>query len=149
MSARSLPVLLVVLVICTSACNGPLPFLSGGKLGGMDNPTPQSWSIVGDFGFVQLETNPQDPYSVNIAYTVMNEILYVNAGDSETQWVKNMNANPNVRLRMDDVIYRLKAERVTRKDEIAAFGEAWTSKSVFHRDPTELDEVWIYRLVTR
>ena len=80
---------------------------------------------------------------------MINEILYVNAGDSETQWVKNMNANPNVRLRMDDVIYRLKAERVTRKDEIAAFGEAWTSKSMFHRDPTELDEVWIYRLVTR
>lgn len=36
-----------------------------------------------------------------------------------------------------------------RASEIAAFGKAWTDQSMFRRDPTQLDEVWLYRLVKR
>ncbi len=50
---------------------------------------------------------------------------------------------------MDGVLYDLRTERVLDADEIAAFAEAWTSQSMFRRDPTGLDEVWIYRLVSR
>ena len=98
---------------------------------------------------IQLETRPEDPYSVNIAFTVLGGRLYVNAGDTETQWVKNIAANPRVRLRMDGALYDLLAERVTDTEEIAAFGAAWTSQSFFRRDPARLEEVWIYRLVSR
>ena len=98
---------------------------------------------------MQLETRPDDPYSVNIAYTVMEGRLYVNAGDTETRWVQHMSADPRVRLRLDGVIYELRAERVSDPDELAAFARAWTSQSVFRRDPTQLDEVWLYRLVAR
>ena len=90
-----------------------------------------------------------DPYSVNIAFTVLDGRLYINAGDTETQWVKNIASNPLVRLRMDGALYDLRAERVMDADEIAAFAGAWTSQSMFRRDPTGLDEVWIYRLVSR
>jgi hypothetical protein len=50
---------------------------------------------------------------------------------------------------MDGVLYDLRAERVTDAAEISAFGEAWTSQSMFRRDPVELGEVWVYRLVSR
>ena len=40
-------------------------------------------------------------------------------------------------------------ERVTNAAEISAFAEAWTGQSMFRRDPTELDQVWIFRLVSR
>lgn len=132
-----------------TGCNGPLPFLSGGELSGTAKPVPATWSLEEDFAVVQLETRPEDPYSVNIAYTQIDGRLYINAGDTETEWVTHISSNPLVRLRDGQTIYELRAERVTEAAEVAMFGEAWTSHSTFHRDPTELGEVWIYRLVSR
>ena len=63
--------------------------------------------------------------------------------------VKNITANPAVRLRIDSALYDLRAERATDGATVAAFAKAWTSQSTFRRDPTELDVVWIYRLVAR
>lgn len=138
----------LLLVLTASGCNGPTLLLPGGKLDGEAKPVPSDWEFAGSYGTIQLETRPEDPYSVNLAFTVMQGSLYINAGDTETQWVKNLSENPLVRLRMDAALYDLRAQRVTRAEEIAAFGEAWTSQSVFRRDPAAFDEVWIYRLVS-
>jgi hypothetical protein len=138
-----------VVVLLMMGCNGPLPFMSGGVLAGEEKPAPPDWTFAEDFGFVQLETRPEDPYSVNIAYTLMDGRVYINAGDTETEWVKHMEANPLVRLRLGDVIYLLRAERVTDAAEISEFGAAWTSHSMLHRDPDDLEEVWLYQLVAR
>ncbi len=139
----------LLLLLATFACNGPFVLLPGGELDGRVEPAPSDWVFAGDYGTVQLETRPEDPYSVNIAYTVLDGRLYINAGDTETQWVKNMSVNPLVRLRLEGVLYDLRAERVTESSEISAFGEAWTGQSMFRRDPAELDQVWLYRLVSR
>jgi len=146
LSARFLAFLCTLAAVC---CNGPFAVIPGGRLDGDVQSVPSDWSFAGDYGTIQLETRPDQPYSVNIAYTVMNGILYINAGDTETQWVKNMEANPKVRLRMDEALYGLIAQRVSETDDIAAFAVAWTDQSMFRRDPTKLDEVWIYRLVSR
>ena len=146
MAARTLPLLLALVL---AACNGPLPFLSGGKLSGEPAAVPGDWSSVPDSGTAQLETRPSDPYSINLVYTVLNGKVYVNAGGNEANWVKYMEADPAVRLRIDDRLYDLRAERVTDRAEIEAFAKAWTSQSTFRRDPAKLDPVWIYRLVPR
>ena len=146
MSARLLWLLLLVVA---SGCNGPLGLMAGGKLDGEVRPAPGDWVFAGDYGTVQIETRPEDPYSVNIAYTIIDGRLYINAGDTETAWVKNLDVNPRVRLRMDGVLYDLRSERVTDLAEIATFGRAWTGQSFFRRDPSELDQVFIYRLVAR
>lgn len=146
MSVRFLSLLLV---LATFGCNGPFVLLPGGRLKGQVEAAPSDWAFAGDYGTVQLETRPEDPYSVNIAFTVIGQRLYINAGDTETQWVKNITVNPQVRLRMDGVLYDLQAERVTNTAEITAFSNAWTSQSMFRRDPAELHEVWIYSLVSR
>jgi hypothetical protein len=141
--------LALLLGLALSACNGPLPFLSGGKLAGTSAPAPADWSSVPDSGTAQLETRPDDPYSVNLVYTVVAGRVYINAGDTETNWVKHIAANPDVRLRIDGTLYVLRAERVGDRAEIAAFGAAWTSQSMFRRDPAKLDPVFVYRLVSR
>ena len=130
-----------------TGCGGPLPFMSGGALAGEEQPAPKQWAFEEDFGVVQLETRPEDPYSVNIAYTQRAGRLYIYAGDTETQWVQNMQANPLVRLRHSNVIYTLRAERVVDSDEISNFAVVWNDASMFHRDPAELDEVWLYHLI--
>jgi hypothetical protein len=141
--------LIVGIGLAAVACNGPFGLLPGGRLEGVAAPAPADWSFAGDYGTAQLETRPEDPYSVNLAFTVLDGGLYVNAGDSETQWVKNMSADPRVRLRLDDALYDLHAERVTDADEIRAFGRAWTGQSMFRRDPADLEVVYLYRLVSR
>lgn len=137
------------LLLILGGCGGPLPFMSGGALSGEIRQTPTEWSFDEDFGVVQLETRPDEPYSVNIAYTLLNGHLYIYAGDTETQWVKNMDANPNVRLRMSDDIYALRAERVSDPAEISTFAKVWVSHSIVHRDPEAQDAIWLYRLVGR
>ena len=142
-------ILALCLVVATFGCSGPLMLLPGGELSGEVAPAPADWTFAGDSGTVQLESRPTDPYSVNIAYTIIDGRLYINAGDTETQWVQNMSADPNVRLRLEGTLYELRAERVSDATEIDAFGEAWTGQSMFRRDPRELDRVWIYQLVAR
>ena len=142
-----LTVLIVLAVV--AGCNGPVVLLPGGRLEGDVRPVPKSWSFAGDYGTAQLETRPQDPYSVNIAYTILDGAPFINAGDTETEWVKNIAADPRVKLRIDGVIYEMRAERVNSRSEIERFGKAWTSQSIFRRDPSQLDPVWIYRLVPR
>ncbi len=145
----SLRLLALLLVLAGSGCDGPFALLPGGQLDGEVKPAPSDWAFAGDSGTVQLETRSEAPYSGNVAYTVVAGQLYINAGDTETQWVKNMTASPLVRLRMDGALYQLRAARVTDTAEISKFGEAWTIQSVFRRDPAKLDEVWVYRLVAR
>ncbi len=149
MRTRSIAVRAVLLLAASAGCSGPTFLLPGGKLDGEVKPAPSDWAFVGEYGTAQIETRPADPYSVNVGFTVLDGRVYVNAGDTETQWVKNIGADPRVRLRIDGDLYDLRAERVTDSAETAAFAKAWTSQSTFRRDPSQFDEAWIYRLVQR
>lgn len=131
-----------------SACNGPLGPIPGGRISGSDAAVPAGWTGLGDSGLAEIETNPSDPYSVTIAYTIVDGQLYANAGGKESRWAKNTVENPEVRLKIDGKIYDVRAIRVEDPAEIASFGKAWT-RDLFRRDPTQFDELWLFRLVPR
>jgi hypothetical protein len=140
----------VVFLACLAlACREPFVVLPGGKLGGEVLTSAPEFTSTDRHGTAQLETRPDDPYSVNFTYTVVSGRIYANAGDTETTWAKNVNADPRVRLRVDGALYELRAERVTDPAEIAVFGKAWLSQSSTRRDPSGFDEVWLYRLEPR
>ena len=148
MYTRFAPLLLFLSV--ATGCNGPLPFLGGGALAGDVVAAPESWGEwTESVSVIQLETNPAVPYSVNIAYTVVGEHLYVYAGDTKTRWVEDMEADPRVRFRRDGLIYVLRAERVSGEAERVAFAKVWAARGSFSRDPQTLEEVWLYRLLPR
>ena len=138
----------VLLTLALLGCGGPVAVFPGGTLAGPVKSTPQSFGFASDAGTIQLETRPEDPYSVNIACAVVGDTLYVSAGDNKSRWVENMEANPMVRLRIDGDVYELRAQRVTDDAEMRAFADEWTKHS-WARDPTTLDEAWVYSMHAR
>ena len=131
-------------------CGGPTFVMPGGQLDGPVKPTPQDLAFVDAAGTIQLETNPAEPYSVNISCAVVGSDLYINAGDTRTRWVENIEADPRVRLRVHGEVYELTAVRVEDDSQMDAMAEAWTTKhGWWARDPRELDEAWVYQLRPR
>ena len=136
-------------VFLLAACDGPTVFMAGGKLDGTVTEVPDEWRFAEDSGLAQLETRPAEPYSINLAYVQLEGNLYAYAGDTRTNWVEHIEADPLVRIRINDAIYPLRAVRVEDPVEMEKFAESWSSRSMFQRDPRQFDEVWLYRLVDR
>ena len=97
----------------------------------------------------QLETRPEDPYSINFTYVQLRGRFYVYAGDTRTNWVKHIEQNPLVRVRVQDAIYPALAVRVMSDKELSEFASIWANSSMFQRDPMNFEEVWLYRLEKR
>ncbi len=140
--------LVLASLVLLLGCGGPFTFFPGGALDGPVKPVPESFAFARDEGTIQLETGPGDPYSVNINIAVVGETPYVSAGANKARWVENIEADPDVRLRIEGDVYEMRAHRVTDDDEMRAFAEEWT-RNAWARDPRKLGEVWVYRLEAR
>jgi hypothetical protein len=55
----------VLLCLTLTACE-PLIMIPGGALSGREHAVPASWDFAADVETFQLETTPEDPYSVNV-----------------------------------------------------------------------------------
>ena len=151
----SIAACLVSLSITSAGCGGPLGPFSGGALSGDEAPLPSDWTYVSDIEQVQLETDPDNPYSVNTWIGVVDGDLYIPTslimGDEDPEqrtWVQHVQDNPLVRVRIEDKIYELQAIRVLDEDIaaevkivlLAKYGESTTEHS---------NRAWVYRLESR
>ena len=144
------PVLaLTACLLILSACDGPFILAAGGNLSGTVTEVPDRWQLEQDSALAQLETRPEDPYSINFTYVQLDGRFYVYAGDTRTNWVKHIEQSPLVKLRVQDSIYPARAIRVMSDEELPEFAAVWANLSVFQRDPITLEEVWLYRLEER
>lgn len=116
LSRLSISAVVVLALLAVGGCSGPVWQFPGGKLEGEERALDLS-AVPSDCGVIQLETNPDDPYSVNIGCRLIAGTIYVDPADSRT-WYQNMKANPLVRIRFDgsEVIYLAKAETETNKE---------------------------------
>ena len=149
MCSRIRILLLMACCLVLLACDGPLPFMSGGELNGVVSEVPDVWQFDEQTGLAQLQTRPEDPYSINLTYVQMDGRFYIYAGDTSTNWVQHIEQSPLVRVRVDDTIYPARAVRVNNDEEIAEFAAIWVNLSVFQQDPNGFEEVWLYRLESR
>ena len=99
---------------------------------------PASWSFTDAVTTVQLETRPADPYSVNIWVIAMDPNLYIHAGANRSAWVEHIEADPKVRVRVEDSIYELAAARVDAQEEFDRFSDAYEKKYGMRPDMTAL-----------
>jgi len=123
----------VLAVVVLAGCGGPFLVFPGGELRGtvVDEPVAD-WSFVSD-RFVDLETRPEQPYSVELNYIVRDGKLYIDPAEGR-RWLDYIRADPRVRVRFDDKIYPLKAELVGHPGELDGFPE---DRFIYRLDPRE------------
>jgi len=114
------PLLAVALAQVGIACGGPFLIFPGGRLSGEVVTEPvEDWSFVED-RFIDIETRPEDPYSVELNYFVRDGKLYLDPAEGRT-WLEHIRADPNLRVRFGDRIYPVKAILVGEPGELEGF----------------------------
>ena len=102
------------------ACGGPFLVIPGGELSGEVVLEPVTdWSFASD-AFVDLETRPGDPYSVELNYFVRKGQLYVDPAEGRT-WLEYLRANPHARVRFGNKIDPVTAVLVGKPGELPDF----------------------------
>jgi hypothetical protein len=149
MPTKLLLLLVAFSIVSAAGCGRPFVLLPGGTLEGTPAAVPESWSFTDGIETVQLETRPAEPYSVNIWATAAGEYLYVHAGANRSAWVEHIEADPNVRLRVNESIYELSSSRVMDPAEFDRFSDAYEKKYGRRPRNESVAEAYLFRLTTR
>ena len=112
---------IALLAIATGGCSGPLGYFPGGALSGPEAPLDLT-TLPAEGGVIELETNPADPYSVNVGFVVIAGNMYIDPADGRT-WYEHIEVDPAVRLRFagDRLIRPATAVRETDSSVLAQF----------------------------
>ena len=125
-----IPISLVVCLLLTG-CGGPFLVFPGGALRGDVVREPvDDWSFADDT-FLDLETRPSDPYSVELNYVVKDGALYLDPAEGR-RWLDHIREDPHVRVRFAGKIYPLRATLVGQPGELEGFPE---DRFIYRLDP--------------
>ena len=151
-------------------CTGCAPFLvfPGGELQGTLNAgVIDDWSHSDGVEFVQLETRPDHPYSVQVYGVGAGTAFYIASqgwrgalgSTSRARWIDHLASDPRIRLRVRGVLYELTAIRVEDDAEVKLarqlfldkYGDAAESWGfwVNQPEPPITREAFVYRLISR
>jgi hypothetical protein len=98
---------------------GPVP---GGSLAGEAAPVPADWTAAlgGDRAFCEVESRPADPHSIQVECFVVDGALHAQSHRwaladwwPVESWAAIWLAHPDVRVRIGERIFELRAVRVT------------------------------------
>ena len=148
MKSRNTPIAFIALLfplLLMTGCTEYLP-ISSGALSGTATEAPAQWTDVAPVEIIQLESGGDDAYSVNLWVVELAGDLHVFAGDNRATWVENIEANANVRLRANELIYALRATRVTDAATFEVFAQAWEAKYGNRPRNENVDETYLFRL---
>jgi hypothetical protein len=114
------PGLLLLLSALLVACGGPFLVFPGGALRGEVVTEPVTdWSFVDD-SFIDLETRPSDPYSVELNYFVRDGQLYIDPAEGR-RWLEYIREDPRVRVRFGGRVYPAEAVLAGKPGELEGF----------------------------
>ncbi len=110
-----------MLLILVAGCDGPFWQFPGGALGGEEQSLTVA-TIPAEGGVLQLETDPNEPYSVHVGFRTINGSMYIDPAP-ERGWYKRIQADPAVRVRLegDPKVYPATAVVVTAAEILAEY----------------------------
>ena len=128
---RWVAVLMLVFLIAGMGCGGPWLAIPGGHLSGREvEKVPADWTSE-TAQFMELETRPEDPYSVQLSYFVVDGKLYLDPAEGR-MWLDHMRDDPRVRARFGQRIYRLQAVLAAEPGEMEGFDP---TRFIYRLDP--------------
>lgn len=152
--SSSMLVLLGLTCLTCLTC-GPIGPISGGHLGGEERGSLSDWGRVAAIENAQLETNLEAPHSINIWFVVVDgnpfvatSLLRGPAEPEQREWVKNVEADPRVRIRIEGVVYPARLEVVRESALRARLFDAYLEKYP-NLDPTREQAARFYRVAPR
>ena len=114
--------------------------------------TIDDWSFMEVSTRVILEVRPSDPYSVyNRAFT-HNGVLYLNSITPENRWTQFLLQDPNMRLKVGNKIYTVRATQVDDPVLVNAIHQAreeMNPRILGERTPEEREQNWYFRVDSR
>lgn len=144
--AVGLLLLMATLLVLYLNRSDPYGTIPGKRLQGEEVTEPvEDWSFANQYRRVNVEVRPSDPYSVNAGYFVDDGALYISSAKS--RWARFLLEDPNIRVRVGENLYRVRATRMEGADlEIA---QAAYSTKYPNRTPEQVAERWFFRLESR
>ena len=103
------------------------------------------WSFANQYRRVNVEVRPSDPYSVNAGYFVDDGNLYISS--SKSRWAQFLVQDPNMRIRVGDKLYRVRATRMEGV-HLEQAQKAYSDKNP-RRTPEQIAERWFFRIESR
>jgi len=114
---------------------GPIGPFSGGRLSGEQASWPGDWNAAASATQIQLETDPDDPHSVNLWVVVLEgeafivtSLLVGTQVPTERAWVRNIASDPRIRIRVDGIVYPARLHALEDSAQIANVFEAFRAK---------------------
>lgn len=141
--------LIATVLVGLTGCSEPFIVFAGGDLSGEVRTPPDDWSELADEETFQLETRPDDPYSVNIWAVGIGPDVYIGTGPDGTNWSEYLEQDPRVLLRVGETLYPLLARPVTEREERVRVAAAYAEKYELDRDENWLKDALVYRLDRR
>lgn len=108
-----------IVLVMLASCSTPFLTFPGGELKGIE-ATADSWEVARDFSLLQLETRPEDPYSVYLRVVMRRDKLYIDAAQKR-KWHDHIKANNRVRVQLGDYIYKAIAVEMKDAELLAQF----------------------------
>jgi hypothetical protein len=144
---------LAALASISLAC-GPLGPIPGGRLSGeVVNSPMEDWSFASDVETIELETLPDDPYSVSVWFVSQGSRLWVaSGGGDKSKWAQNLSSDPRARLRIDGKLYErraVRAEEHAEQDEVLVLFQTKYASVPHSPVAKDEDKVVVFRMEPR
>ncbi len=111
----------------------------------------EDWSFMEPSTRVILEVRPSDPYSLYIRAYQHKGVLYLNSISPENRWTQFLLEDPNLRLKVENQIYKVLATRVEDPALVNEIQKAreQTSPRLQERTAEERAQNWYFRVDSR
>ena len=165
--AGRIPLVWLIVSVLGTGCSPFLVFPGGELRGTLDSSAIDDWSPTDEVEFVQIETRPNGPYSVQVYGVGSGDAFYIASqgwrgalgSTHRARWVEHLAEDPRIRLRVGETLYALKAVRVEDDAEVervrelfvSKYGDAAESWGFWRKQPRaqRASDAFVYRLDPR
>ncbi len=150
--AVALALIVVTLLVVYLNRTDPWAQLPGKRITGEEvTERIEDWSFMEPSTRVILEVRPSDPYSLYIRAYQHKGVLYLNSISPENRWTQFLLEDPNLRLKVENKIYKVRATRVEDRALVKEIQKAreQVSPSLRERTPEERAQNWYFRVDSR